>query len=71
MWYLALNDKLVNESDYTQRPSDPCMYVKRTDSDVVYFSVHVDDMLIAAKDIAVLNHKKARLSAWILLSSSV
>ena len=35
---------------FIQTASDPCIYYQKTDSNIVYIGVYVDDIILAGKD---------------------
>jgi len=47
----VLNEHIVKEMGFKQCLSDPCVYVKMTNSGPVYLAVYVDDLIIIGKDV--------------------
>ena len=60
MWYQALNEYFVQKAGFIQCAPDSCLYDKCNRS--VYISVRVNDMLVAASNLGVLNREKAEFS---------
>lgn len=61
-WNEALDGKLF-EMGFKQTSADPCLYV-RSSRDPIYVAVYVDDLVIAAKDEAVISCIKSKLSSY-------
>ena len=57
-FYLHLKD-----NGFVQSKSDPCLFMKSHQSEIVYLLVWVDDIIIAASSQEILNHTKSHLSA--------
>lgn len=61
-WNEALDGKLC-EMGFKQTSADPCLYV-RSSGGPIYVAVYVDDLVIAAKDEAVISSIKSKLSSY-------
>ena len=47
---------------FVQSHADPCIYLLEKKGDLVIVGVHVDDMLIAAKDVSALSEAKENIA---------
>ena len=43
-------DTYLKKLGFIQTASDPCIYYQKTDSDIVYIGVYVDDIILAGGD---------------------
>jgi hypothetical protein len=57
----ALNDHL-ERIGFKRCESDPCVYIKHTDSGPIYMAVYVDDLLLIGKNLIEINTIKSDLS---------
>ena len=56
-WNLLLHNFFV-ENKFVQSKNDPCIYIYRCDADLAYLLIWVDDIIIAATSISVMNNLK-------------
>ena len=56
-WNLLLHNFFV-ENKFVQSKNDPCIYIYRCDADLAYLLIWVDDIIIAATSISVMNNHK-------------
>ncbi|OMO73383.1 Integrase, catalytic core [Corchorus capsularis] len=62
-WYKRFDSFMVSH-DFARNQYDNCVYSKKlSDGSYIYLLLYVDDMLIAAKDLAEINSLKALLSS--------
>ena len=61
LWNDALKSWLV-ANGFTQLASDPSIYIKRHEDNVIMIGVHVDDMLIISNDLKTLDGFEEQLS---------
>lgn len=54
IWNKMLVESLAKEG-FVQSEADECLFIRRTDSDVCYIVVHVDDMLCAASNESLID----------------
>ena len=54
VWHDQLSNYL-KEYGFVQSIADPCLYIKVDDTNIVYLIIYVDDFLIAAKDIKLID----------------
>jgi hypothetical protein len=59
---MELNKTIVEEMGFTRCISDACIYIKTIDGLDIYIAVYVDDIIIACKDINIINKIKKQLS---------
>ena len=62
-WHKLLCDYLINELDFIQSNSDPCLFSKRNEGDTIIIIVWVDDIIIAANTIQSMKSIKSDLSS--------
>ncbi len=60
-WNEALHKELC-ALNYNQSDSDPCIYVKKTQTSLVFLAVYVDDIILASKSDNELQHLKKELA---------
>ena len=58
----SLNKHIVECMGFKQCITDPCVYIKETESGPIYLAVYVDDMLIVGKNINEVNKVKVDLA---------
>jgi hypothetical protein len=46
-WNRKLHDTL-SQHNFRQSPNDPCLYTKKVNSDWMFLSIHVDDLIVAS-----------------------
>lgn len=63
IWNKMLVECLAKEN-FVQSDADECLFIKRTDSDVCYIVVHVDDMLCAASNEGLIGKVIAGLAKY-------
>ena len=62
MWNNVINDFLTN-LDFVRSEIDHCIYFKKSEDSIVYILIWVDDLIIAASDITIMNNVKAQPSS--------
>ena len=55
-------DAYLKKLGFIQMASDPCIYYQKTDSDIVYIGVYVDDIILAERDEKRLQEIKGNFS---------
>lgn len=55
-------DSYLKELQFTQTASDPCIYYRKTENDMMFIGVYVDDLILAAKSEKQLKQVKESLS---------
>lgn len=45
-WYAKIHDYLVNDLDFTSSTNDPCLYIKKSSSEILFIALYVDDLLL-------------------------
>ncbi|RWR98561.1 hypothetical protein B4U79_05827, partial [Dinothrombium tinctorium] len=53
--------KFLEKMEFEQNPCDWCIYTKKTEEEFIMVLVYVDDILIASKNIASIQHLKTNL----------
>ena len=61
VWNQAMNDCLI-KLNFKQSKNDNCLYVNHIYTDTCYLIIHVDDMLIACKNITVITNLANEIS---------
>ena len=56
-------DEFMKEIDFKRSCHDQCVYIKRVGGVFVYLLLYVDDMLLASKDMTIINNIKDQLSS--------
>ena len=62
MWNNVINDFLT-KLGFVRSEIDHCIYFKKSEDNIVYILIWVDDLIIAASDITIMNNVKAQLSS--------
>ena len=65
-WNRDINLKL-HGMGFHQLQSEPCLYLHYKDADICIISLYVDDLVIAASSLAVINHVKSKLQQFYLM----
>ena len=65
-WNKNINDTL-HRLHFRQLQSEPCLYLHYQDNDICIISLYVDDLVIAASSIGVINHVKSKLQEHYLM----
>lgn len=45
-WYAKIHVYLVEQLNFKSSPNDPCLYIRKTPSDIIIIALYVDDLLI-------------------------
>lgn len=54
---------IMKKNEYIQSQNDPCLYTKKTGKYVIYISNHVDDIVVAATNINLINEFEEQINA--------
>ena len=54
-------DSILKSKNFMQGSADPCLYIKRDGENVIYVNIHVDDFLIASKELSAIDSTAAFL----------
>lgn len=49
-WYAKIHDYLVRNLRFSCSSNDPCLYVRRSESSVIFIALYVDDLLIVGRN---------------------
>nr|GFA20121.1 hypothetical protein [Tanacetum cinerariifolium] len=55
-WNKRFNEE-IEKIGFTQNPDEPCVYLKASESDVVFLVLYVDDILLMGNSVAMLQEK--------------
>ena len=55
-------DAYLKKMQFTQTASDPCIYYRKTEKDMMFIGVYVDDLILAARNEKQLKQVKENLS---------
>jgi len=61
-WYLKFNDTIVSFG-FKENTVDRCIYLKVSESKVIFLILYVDDILLATNDLGLLHETKKFLSS--------
>ena len=65
-WNKNINNTLY-AMGFSQLQSEPCLYLHYQDNDICIISLYVDDLVIAASSLGVINHVKSKLQQHYLM----
>ena len=65
-WNKNINETL-HRLNFRKLQSEPCLYLHHQDNDICIISLYVDDLVIAASTIGVINHVKTKLQEHYLM----
>lgn len=60
-WYSKIHDYLVINLKFTSSKNDPCLYIRKTTSDIIIIALYVDDLLILGNSKAYILKIKEEL----------
>lgn len=61
MWNITI-DRFMCDMKFQRSDIDHCLYIRKTDTDIIYIIIWVDDILIAASNNDILNEVKRALN---------